>query len=314
MPLRIAVFGQAPFGRDVCVRLAEAGHEIVAVHVPPDGGGRPDPLAAEAQARGWRLFRYKGYRRGGQAIAERVVEYRDLGAELNVLPFTTVILPPEIVDHPRHRSVCFHPSILPAYRGGSALAWQIIEGESESGISVFQPDAGVDTGPLYLQRRGVPIAPSDTAASLYFDKLYPLGVEAMVETVAAIAAGTARLSPQAEQGASFQGLLDDRAARLDFAAEAVVLDRRIRGCDPQPGAWALFGGEVVRLYGSSLEIEGGAGGGCSRDVEPGTITAIDPSGLHVAARGGDLRIAKVRRGEAKRAAHESGLKPGDRFV
>lgn len=308
MSLRIAVFGQAPFGRDVLMRLADAGHEIVAVHVPPDAGARPDPLAEEAQARGFRLFRYKGYRRAGEAIASRVAEYRALGAELNVLPFTTVILPPEIVDHPRHRSVCFHPSILPAYRGGSALAWQIIEGETESGISIFQPDAGVDTGPLYLQRRGVEIASVDTAASLYFDKLYALGVEAMVETVAAIAAGTARLTPQGEQGASFQGLLDDRGARLDFSGDAAALDRRIRGCDPQPGAWATLGDEVVRLYGSALEL-----GVTATGVAPGTITAIEASGLVLAARAGSLRIAKVRRGDSKRPAHESGLKPGDRL-
>jgi len=308
MPLRIAVFGQAPFGRDVCVRLAEAGHEIVGVHVPPDGGGRPDPLAAEAQDRGWRLFRYKGYRRGGRAIEERVAEYRALGAELNVLPFTTVILPPEIVDYPRHRSVCFHPSILPAYRGGSALAWQIIEGATESGISIFQPDAGVDTGPLYLERRGVGIAPTDTTASLYFDKLYGLGVEAMVETVAALAAGTAQLTPQSEQGASFQGLLGDGDARLDFSSDAAALDRRIRGCDPQPGAWARLGSEVVRFFGSALEPGEGAAG-----LAPGTITAVDPSGLRLAARGGFVRVAKVRRGDAKRPAHESGLKPGDRL-
>jgi methionyl-tRNA formyltransferase len=308
MPLRIAVFGQAPFGRDVSVRLAQAGHELVGVHVPPDGGGRADPLAEEAQSRGWPLFRYKGYRRAGRAIEERVAEYRALGADLNVLPFTTVILPPEIADHPRHRSVCFHPSILPAYRGGSALAWQIIEGASESGVSVFQPDAGVDTGPLYLQRRGIEIAPSDTAASLYFDKLYALGVDAMVETVAAIASGTARLTPQPSEGASFQPLLDDAAARLDFDRDARALDRRIRGCDPQPGAWARLGNEVVRLYGSALEPGARAAG-----ASPGTITAIEASGLVLAVRDGSLRIAKARRGDLKRPAHESGLKVGDRL-
>jgi methionyl-tRNA formyltransferase len=171
MSLRIAVFGQAPFGRDVATRLAEAGHEIVGVHVPPDGGGRADPLALEAEERGWPLFRYKGYRRKGQAIQERVDEYLALGAELNVLPFTTVILPPEIIDAPKHKSVCFHPSLLPAFRGGSALAWQIIEGVLESGVSVFQPDDGVDTGPLYLQKGNVPVSPIDNTASLYFDKL-----------------------------------------------------------------------------------------------------------------------------------------------
>lgn len=309
MSLRIAVFGQAPFGRDVCVRLVQAGHEIVGVHVPPDGGGRPDPLAEEARTRDWRLFRYKGYRRAGQAIAERVEEYRALGADLNVLPFTTVILPPEISDHPRHRSVCFHPSILPAYRGGSALAWQIIDGASESGVSIFQPDAGVDTGPLYLQRRGIEIAVSDTTASLYFDKLYALGVDALVETVGAIADGTARLIPQPSHGASFQGLVDDAVARLDFEQDAGALDRRIRGCDPQPGAWATFQGEAIRLYGSRLEpgvpVSGAA---------PGTLVALEPSGLLLAARGGLLRIAKVRRGDAKRPAHESGLRPGDRLA
>lgn len=311
MPLRIAVFGQAPFGRDVAVRLAEAGHEVVGVHVPPDAGARPDPLAEEARTRGWPLFRYRGYRRGGRAIEERVAEYRALGVELNVLPFTTVLLPPEIADHPRHRSVCFHPSILPAYRGGSALAWQIIEGARESGISVFQPDTGVDTGPLYLQHGGVPIAASDTAASLYFDKLYPLGVEALVETVAAIAAGTARLTPQAEEGASFQGLLDDAAARLDFERdEAAALDRRIRGCDPQPGAWARLGDEVVRLFGCTLEAGQSPDGGAA----PGTIVEVGASGLCLAALGGRLRIAKVRRGEAKRPAHESGLRVGDRLA
>ncbi len=319
MPLRIAVFGQAPFGRDVSLRLAQAGHAIVGVHVPPDGGGKPDPLAAEAQARGWPLFRYKGYRRGGQAIPERVAEYRALGADLNVLPFTTVILPPEIADHPRHRSVCFHPSVLPAWRGGSALAWQIIEGAGESGISVFQPDAGVDTGPLYLQRRGVEIGPADTAASLYFDKLYPLGIEAMVEAVAAIDAGTATLTPQSETGASFQGLLDDRAARLDFRAEAASLDRRIRGCDPQPGAWALFEGEAVRLHGCTLALDARpaarAEAASGQATAPGTIVAVEPSGLLLAVRGGNLRIAKVRRGEgAKVPAEASGLRPGDRLV
>ncbi|MBK7951056.1 MAG: methionyl-tRNA formyltransferase [Deltaproteobacteria bacterium] len=311
MSLRIAVFGQAPFGRDVAVRLAEAGHAIVGVHVPPDAGARPDPLAEEARTRGWSLFRYKGYRRAGQAIAERVAEYRALGAELNVLPFTTVLLPSEITDHPRHRSVCFHPSILPAYRGGSALAWQIIDGARESGISIFQPDAGVDTGPLYRQDRGIPIDPGDTAASLYFDKLYPLGVDALVETVAAIAAGTARLKAQAEEGASFQGLLDDAGARLDFAREdAVSLDRRIRGCDPQPGAWARLGEEIVRLFGCRLEAEGPSAG----DAAPGTVVELGPSGLCLAARGGRLRIAKVRRGEAKRPAHEAGLALGDRLT
>jgi methionyl-tRNA formyltransferase len=308
MAIRIAVFGQAPFGRDVTTRLAEAGHEIVGVHVPPDGGGRVDPLAGAALEKDWPLFRYKGYRRKGQAIQERVDEYLELGAELNVLPFTTVILPPEIIDAPIHKSVCFHPSLLPAFRGGSALAWQIIEGAEESGISVFQPDDGVDTGPLYDQRGGISISPIDTMASLYFDKLYPIGIDAMVETVAAIDAGTARLSPQIEEGASFQGLVDDEVAKLDLAEDVVAFDRRIRGCDPGPGAWLSLGEERIRLYGSRVESHSGP------SEAPGSVLAVVESGLLLAVRGGVLRIQKVRRSTGKCAAHESGLEAGDRLV
>ncbi len=307
MSIRIAVFGQAPFGRDVTLRLAEAGHEVVGVHVPPDGGGRADPLAVEAEKRGWPLFRYKGYRRKGRAIQARVDEYLEMGAELNVLPFTTVILPPEIVNAPKHKSVCFHPSLLPAFRGGSALAWQIIEGAEESGISVFQPDDGVDTGPLYSQRGGVSISPIDNTASLYFDKLYPIGVEAMVETVAAIEAGTARLSPPREEGASFQGLVDDETAKLDLAEDAVALDRRIRGCDPQPGAWLSLGDERIRLYGSRVESRS------EPSEAPGSVLAVVESGLLLAARGGILRIQKIRRATGKCVAHESGLEAGDQL-
>jgi methionyl-tRNA formyltransferase len=308
MGIRIAVFGQAPFGRDVTTRLAEAGHEIVGVHVPPDAGGRVDPLAETAQEKGWPLFRYKGYRRKGQAIAERVDEYLALGAELNVLPFTTVILPPEIIDVPIHKSVCFHPSLLPAFRGGSALAWQIIEGAEESGVSVFQPDDGVDTGPLYSQKGGIPISPIDNTASLYFDKLYPIGIEAMVETVAAIDAGTASLSPQKEEGASFQGLVDEEVAKLDLAEDAISLDRRIRGCDPQPGAWLSLGDEQIRLYGSRVESRS------EPSEAPGSILAVVESGLLLAARGGILRIQKIRRAGGKCVAHESGLEAGDRLA
>ncbi len=309
MSIRIAVFGQAPFGRDVTTRLAEAGHEIVAVHVPPDAGSRADPLAQEAEAQGWPLFRYKGYRRKGVAIPERVEEYLSLGAELNVLPFTTVILPPEIIDAPRHKSVCFHPSVLPAFRGGSALAWQIIEGAAETGISVFQPDEGVDTGPLYVQKAGLEIAPTDNTASLYFDTLYPIGVDAMVETVAAIDAGTAVLTAQSEQGASFQGLIDDDAASLDLSQDVEALDRRIRGCDPQPGAWLRLGGEeVIRLHGCGIESRS------SDSRAPGEVLAVDEAGLVLAVRGGTLRIQKIRRASGKTKAAESGLVVGDRLA
>jgi methionyl-tRNA formyltransferase len=305
--MKIAYFGQAPFGRDVLVRLLDAGHEVVAVYAPPPGA-RPDPLAEEAEKRGLRLFRPKSLRRQGAALPERVAEHRALGAELNVLAFVTIILPPEIVDAPRHGSLCFHPSLLPKYRGGNALAWQILLGETETGVSVFRPDAGVDTGPLVAQKGGVAIEPHHTAASLYFERLYALGVEAMVEAVELVASGRARYVPQDESRASFQGLVTDEVARLDWSKSVVELDRWIRGCDPNPGAHATWRGESVRFFGGRLASREESG------AAPGTVLAVAQDALRIAARGGVLEVAKLRIGKgAKLAASEAGLAAGERL-
>ena len=303
MSLRIALFGQAPFGRDTLVRLLEAGHDVVAVYAPPEGK-RPDPLAVEAEQRGLPLFRHARFRRKGVAIPELVEEHRKLGAELNVLAFVTVILPTEIVDGPRHASLCFHPSLLPRYRGGNALAWQILLGATEAGVTVFRPDAGVDTGPIAVQKGGVPISPTDTAASLYFDKLYPLGLDAIAEAVAAIDAGTAVLRAQSEADASHQGLVDDEVARLDFAKSAALLDHWIRGCDPQPGAWARRGDEVVRCFDGVL-----AAG--SPGAPAGTIVRADDGGVLLAARGGLVRVGRARLGDGAKQPAAEVLRVGD---
>lgn len=305
MALRIALFGQAPFGRDTLARLLEAGHEVVGVYAPPEGA-RPDPLAEEAEKRSLPLLRHKRFRRKGEAIPELVEEHLALGADLNVLAFVTVILPPEIVDAPPHGSLCFHPSLLPEYRGGSALAWQIMLGAQESGVTVFRPDAGVDTGPIVVQKGPVPISPIDTAASLYFDKLYALGIEAIAEAVEAVANGTARYVPQDESRASHQGLVDDAVARIDWSRDAAALDRQVRGCDPSPGAWARHGEREVRLYDAHLEP--------ARDGAPGEVLGIDDGRLRIGAAGGCLSIGRVRvDGGKKVGAAESGLGPGDRL-
>lgn len=306
MALRIALFGQAAFGRDVLVRLLDAGHEIVAVYAPPEGR-RPDPLAEEAAARGLRLVRPRAMRRrSGEPLARRVEEYRELGAELNVLAFVTMILPPEIVDAPARGSLCFHPSLLPKYRGGNALAWQIILGEKESGVTVFRPDAGVDTGPIVVQKGGVAIEPTHTAASLYFDKLYDLGVEAVCEAVALVDRGEDRPRSQDESQASFQGLVDDAAARIDWARPAEEIDRLVRGCDPNPGAWAALGAKTVRLFDARLE-PGSARG------EPGTVEDREDGAVRIAARGGRLVVGRVRIDGGGKVPASEALSPGDRL-
>ena len=112
-------------------------------------GGAAGPAAAAPRR----------FRRKGEAIPERVGEHRALRADLNVLAYVTAIIPPEILDAPPHGSLCFHPSLLPRYRGGAAVAWQIILGDAEAGVTVFRPDEGVDTGPIVVQKGGVKSGP-----------------------------------------------------------------------------------------------------------------------------------------------------------
>ncbi len=244
-------------------------------------------------------------RRKGQAIPERVEEHARLGAELNVLAYVTMILPPEVIDAPTHGSLCFHPSLLPRFRGGAAIPWQIILGEKETGVTVFRPDEGVDTGPIVVQKGGVEIGPTATAATLYYQDLYPLGVEALCEAVALVDRGEAEPLPQDESLATFQGLVDDEVARINWSRPCEELDRLIRGCDPQPGAFTEFRGEKLRLF-DATRLKGGA------DAPAGTIVATGEGYLVVAAEGGRISLGRVRMGGGKKvAATEVGLAVGE---
>ena len=309
MSLRIALFGQAPLAVDVLDGLLDAGHEIAAVYAPP-ATGRPDPLAERAEARGLTLFRRRHFRRkAGGAIPAALDDYRKLQVDLNVLASMTSFLPAEITDAPLPKSLCYHPSLLPRFRGGSALQWQINLGEAETGVSVFVPDEGADTGPVVVQMGGERIGPSETAGSLFFGKLYPLGVRAVLEAVAQIDAGTAEPRAQDESQATHQGLVDDDSAAIDLSRPAPEIERRVRGCDPQPGAWLRLNGEPVRLYDAALE-DGASG-------EPGTLLDVGEKEIRIALRGAPLRVGRVRADAGKEPAGEfarrAGRFPGARF-
>jgi len=308
MSLRIALFGQAPVALDCLERLVADGHQIVAVFAPPDAS-RPDPLAQRAKQLGLPVEQRRFFqKRDGTPIASALESYRQLRADLNVLASLTVFLPSEITDGPKHGSICFHPSLLPRYRGGNALQWQIMQGERETGVSIFVPDRGVDTGPIVVQRGGVHISPEDTTATLFFGKLAPLGAEALVEAVRAIDKGEAQLRIQDESLATFQGLVGDAEARLDWSRPAHEVDALIRGCDPQPGAWLRWNDGILRLFGAvRAEVASGM---------PGQIIAIDETGVRIALAGGaSIRVAKIRAEGGKEAAQDfarrAGLKVGD---
>ena len=311
MSLRIALFGQAAFGKDTLERLRANGHVVAGVFAPPDSG-RPDALAERAADLGIPVLRRRFYRKkSGEPIPAALDEHRALGVDLNVLASVQVFLPREITDAPRHKSLCFHPSLLPRYRGGAALQWQIICGEREAGVTIFVPDDGADTGPIVLQKGPVPLSPTETTATLFFEKLQPLGVEALVEAVELVASGRARPEKQDESRASAQGLVDDAVAAVDLAKSAQEIDRLVRGCDPQPGAFLKLGEQKVRLFDVAL-------GAALPGLAAGAIAALDASGMTIALAGGALRVKRVRADAAKESARDwatrAGVGPGARFA
>lgn len=300
--MRIILIGQAAFAEKVLDGARERGHEVVAVYCPPDTpGGKPEPVKARALALGIPVRQHASLK--DPAVR---AEFAELHADLGVMAYVTQIVPKTVIDTPRFGSICFHPSLLPRYRGGSAISWQIIRGETRTGVTVFWADAGIDTGPILLQKEAR-IGPDDTAGSLYYQTLFPLGVEAMLESIDLIAAAKAPRIVQDEAQASYDPLCRDEHARVDWTRPVNEVHNLIRGCDPQPGAYFLRDGAKIRLF-DSRRVE-------RTDLQPGVIGEITDAGIVIGTAGGAVRVARMRAGERKAAANEAareiGLRSGD---
>jgi methionyl-tRNA formyltransferase len=303
--MRIVLIGQAAFGQAVFKAIDEK-NEIVAVYTPMDPpGGRLDPLKKAALDNGVTVIQPSTYK------DDRVFEaYKALEPELTVMAFVTDIIPARYFDVPASGTINYHPSLLPRHRGASAINWAVITGDSHTGLSIFWPDGGIDTGPILLQKK-VAISPEDTTGSLYFNHLFPMGVEAILESIDLIKAGSAPRIEQDESQSTYEPPCDDRAARIDWRQPVGDLFNLIRGCDPQPGAYVDLKGERIRFYGVRQTDE-------VTDQKPGTIQKIDEKGLHVAASGGSLVFGKLKSSKGKKTpadeyAGVEGWKPGDRL-
>ncbi len=141
--------------------------------------------------------------------------YLKLKPDLALLAFVTDIIPEKLIAIPSLGTICYHPSLLPRHRGASAINWAIIQGDTRTGLTVFWVDKGIDTGPILLQKE-VEIKLDDTTGALYFDKLFPMGVDAMVEAVELIKKGKAPRIPQDDSKATYEPPCDDRVAFVDF--------------------------------------------------------------------------------------------------
>jgi len=289
--MRILLIGQAAFAQQVLEGLRGRGHEIAAVYCPPDAPGtKPDPLKSRALELTVPVHQHATLK--GPEVASEIAGYR---ADLGVLAYVTQIVPRSAFSVPRLGSICFHPSLLPRYRGGSAIPWQIIKGETRTGVTVFWVDPGIDTGPILLQKEAA-IGADDTAGSLYYNTLFKLGIETVLESVDQIAAGTALRVPQDESEASYDPLCRDEHAQVDWRRPVGAVFNLIRGCDPQPGAYVIRAGAKVRLYDARRADAVGS---------PGVIAAIDERGLVVGAGGGSIAVGRLRVGDKKLAAGEA---------
>jgi len=303
--LRAAVMGQAAFGESVLRRLVEDGVPVAAVSAPAPSGGRADPLWAAAEAEGVPLVPTAELTR-----PDGPARWRELDIDLCLMAFVTDFLPPEVFSAPTRGTVQYHPSLLPAHRGQSAMNWAIINGEAETGLTVFWPDEGMDTGPVLLQRR-CEISPDDTLGSLYFDRLFPMGVDALAEAVAAVDAGEAPQVAQDHARATYEPPCGDAHAEIRWHEPAERVYARIRGCNPQPGAWTRFGDQRLRLYDCRLTGEQVPG-------MPGRVLEVDDESFSVRLNGDVLRVMRVRPEQAKKMpagewATQADLTPGYRF-
>ncbi len=302
--MRIALIGQAAFGEKVLEALLGEGEQVAVVYMPPDApGGRGNSFKELAEGNGIALRQPDGMR-----DPEVFEDYKSFAVDLNVMAFVTDIVPLTILDHPRLGTIQYHPSLLPRHRGASAINWAVINGETKTGLSVFWPDEGLDTGPILLQKE-VTIEPDDTLGTVYFGRLFSLGVEALLESVRLVKAGKApRILQDLAQG-EYEPIC--RRMTIDWMYPVGIVYNVIRGCNPSPGAATVWQGDPLKIFDCERRAVSGP-------EAPGTITEIADEGFLVAANGGSVFVKRVQpAGAGKVAAADfvasAGLKVGDRL-
>lgn len=301
--MRLILVGQGPFGEKTLEALIQKGEDIVGVFCPKGKSG--EAMKALAENSSLALYQPQHMR-----DAEVHDAYLDLKPDLVVLAFVTDILPESLLDIPSIGTICYHPSLLPRHRGSSGINWAVIQGDTRTGLTILWADKGIDTGAILLQKE-VDIAPHDTTGSLYFNRLFPMGIDAIVEAVELIKAGKAPKIPQDESLATYEPPCTEKYAGIDWSKPAADVYNLIRGCDPQPGAFSTIGGRKVKFYKAMLVDT-------EQESPPGQILHVGDGEVVVALDGGTLKISKIK-GEsgakinADEFAHEAGLEAGMRF-
>jgi len=292
--MRIVIVGQQAFGKAVMEAFLARGDTVAGVFAAPARpGARPDPLVAAAEEKKLPVYQFAKY-----SDPEALGKLRELDAEIGVMAYVTLFAPPEFCSIPKRGMIQFHPSLLPLHRGAASIPWAIIRGRSETGLTIFRPTPGLDEGPVILQKR-VAIGPDDTAASLYFDKIFPLGVEALLQAADLVVAGRATEWTQDESQATYEGFVREAESKINWANHVDFVYDLIRGCNPAPGAWTTLKRDESedKLYLFDAKKVMAPTFAAVRGKKLGEVVAAGPEGLRIHAQGGFIEVSRARLGD-----------------
>jgi methionyl-tRNA formyltransferase len=284
--MRLAIVGQQAFGKSVLEAFLARGAVVAGVYCAPEkDGAKADPLREAAQERRVPVFQLKSLR--GDAPAETL---RRLDVDLAVMAYVLQFAPRTFIEAPKHGTIQYHPSLQPRYRGPSSVNWPIIKGDRHTGLTIFRPTEGLDEGPIILQKT-VEIGPDDTLGSVYFNRLFPLGVEALLEAADLVVAGRHQEIAQREDLASYEGWCRDPEAQINWHAHVDQVYDLIRGCNPSPGAWTTVRGRKVRIY---EVVRHRTRTFAAVPGKPGEVCAMGNDSIDIALQGGRLELRTAR--------------------
>ena len=292
--MKIAIIGQQDFGKAVLETFLARKDEVAGVFCAPEKpGARPDALKVAAQEKGVPVFQFQSLK-----SPEATAKMRELKADIGIMAFVLQFAPQEFVKIPKHGTIQYHPSLLPKYRGPSSINWPIIRGDTRTGLTIFRPTDGLDEGPVVLQKE-TEISPDDTLGTVYFDRLFPMGVKAMLEAADAVVAGKHKETVQDESKATYEGWCRKAEAKLNWANHVDFVYNTIRGCNPAPGAWTTLEGKELQLFDARkhpVRTFGTVKGKIGEVVE-----ATDKS-FQVTAQGGRIEVLRAKLGDGKKVA------------
>jgi methionyl-tRNA formyltransferase len=292
--VKIAIVGQQDFGKAVLEAFLARGDTVAGVFVAPEKeGAKPDPMRVTAQEKGLKVFQFPSLK-----SPEATQAMRDLDADIGIMAFVLQFAPQEFVNIPKHGTIQYHPSLLPKYRGPSSINWPISLGEKKTGLTIFRPTDGLDEGPVILQKE-TEVSEDDTLGTVYFDRLFPMGVKAMLEAADLVVAGKHREVVQDESQATYEGWFRANESKVNFNNHVTRVHDLVRAADPAPGAWTTLNGKKVQLFGSKRHLVRTFG---AVKGKVGEITEITDAGMRITCQGGQLEIAKAKGEETKKVS------------